>query len=66
LYSSAAAFAQDLFDGTFANDPLSKDAWNRYRREILEYGGSYGNEIQMLEKFLGRKSNLDAFFASLD
>lgn len=49
----------------FKNDPTDKEAWSRYRKGILEYGGSHGNELKMLEDFLGRRTNPDALLDSL-
>ena len=52
----AQVFADDIFKEVFARDPWDKLAWRRYRREILEYGGSR-NELEMVEEFLGRTVN---------
>lgn len=56
---SAHVFAADLFESTFADDPRDQDAWDRYRRGILEPGGSR-DELQMMEGFLGRPINPQA------
>lgn len=56
---SAHVFAADLFESTFADNPRDQDAWDRYRRDILEPGGSR-DEMQMMEEFLGRPINPQA------
>ncbi|KAH8898994.1 zincin [Thozetella sp. PMI_491] len=53
-YISGAVFAHDIYQTVFAKDTKNPDAWGRFRREILEYGGSYGDEAERFEKFLGR------------
>lgn len=58
LYS-AHVFAADLFESTFADNPRDQAAWDRYRRGILEPGGSR-DEMQMMEEFLGRPVNPQA------
>jgi len=63
---SSTAFAQDLFQSVFAAEPTNLDAWNRYRRGILEYGGSYPKGVlKMLEVFLGHPPNPDALVEGL-
>ena len=52
VIQSAEIFAANLFQRTFAEDPHSQLAWERFRRGILEYGGS-SNEMVILEEFLG-------------
>ena len=61
---SAQVFAADLFESTFASDPRCQLAWERYRRGVLEYGGSR-DELQMLHEFLGRPPNPCALLRSL-
>ncbi|KAI0149260.1 peptidase family M3 [Pestalotiopsis sp. NC0098] len=58
-YLSAHVFAADLFESTFADNPRDQDAWDRYRRGILQPGGSR-DEMQMMEEFLGRPINPQA------
>jgi metallopeptidase MepB len=50
----------DVFQSVFAKDPDDQEAWEKYRRGILEHGGAYGDEVKMLDDFLGRPSNSDA------
>ncbi|WYZ34236.1 hypothetical protein EsH8_I_000512 [Colletotrichum jinshuiense] len=63
-YMNAHAFAEDFFETYFAQDPRSPEAWDRYRREILEYGGSK-NEMEMMTDYLGREPGPDALLRSL-
>lgn len=57
---SCTAIAQDILRSLFANDPYDKDIWTKYRRQILEYGGSHPNELEMLTNLLGRPPNMNA------
>jgi metallopeptidase MepB len=61
---SANVFAADMFENKFAKDHQSKEAWDSFRRGILEYGGSR-NELQVLEEFLGRPANTTALLKSI-
>lgn len=62
---SAEIFAADMFQTTFANNPLSRDAWQSFRQGILEYGGSR-NELEVVEQFLGgRRTTPDVLLAML-
>ncbi|GKT43274.1 saccharolysin [Colletotrichum spaethianum] len=63
-YLSAQAFAADFFETHFARDPRSPEAWDRYRREILESGGSR-NAMEMMTDFLGREPGPEALLRSL-
>ncbi|KAK7445662.1 hypothetical protein CaCOL14_002234 [Colletotrichum acutatum] len=63
-YMSAQAFAASLFESCFAKDPRSPEAWDLYRRGILEYGGSR-DEMEMMKEFLGREPGPDALLRSL-
>ncbi|RFU30370.1 hypothetical protein B7463_g5987, partial [Scytalidium lignicola] len=51
-YVCAEIFAANLFQTTFAENPRSRVAWERFRHGILEYGGSR-NELEIVEEFLG-------------
>ncbi len=57
-------FADDIFKEVFARNPRDKAAWLRYRRRILEHGGSR-NELEMVKEFLGRSINPVASLWSL-
>jgi metallopeptidase MepB len=62
--ASSNVFAEELFQGTFAKDHRSKEAWERFRRGILEYGGSR-DERELLEEFLGHPPTPDALLLSV-
>ena len=63
---SADIFAADLFQTAFAIDPRSQASWERFRRSILEQGGSL-NELEMIKSFLGgRLPNIEALLSMLD
>jgi Zn-dependent oligopeptidase len=49
---SVVIIAANLFQTTFAEDPQSRVAWERFRHGILGYGGSR-NELEILVDFLG-------------
>ncbi|OAA65869.1 metallopeptidase MepB [Niveomyces insectorum RCEF 264] len=64
-YIYAEILAADLFQTTFADDPLSPAAWARFREGILEPGGSR-NGLEMVEAFLGgRPMDSSALLATL-
>lgn len=62
---SGQVIAANIFNHTFAKDPRSLVAWDRYRREILQFGGSR-DELEMLEAFLGGPVSTNPFLRSLD
>ncbi|GKZ22041.1 hypothetical protein AbraIFM66951_007236 [Aspergillus brasiliensis] len=64
-YLICTAMAQDVFLSVFAADPFQKDNWAKYRREILQNGGSQQDLFQMLERFLGRPPNMNALVEGL-
>lgn len=55
---------QDMFYSNFKADPLSQEMGMKYRREILQPGGSR-EEMDSLTAFLGRKPNNEAFMKKL-
>ncbi|KAK2055368.1 peptidase family M3 [Colletotrichum caudatum] len=63
-YLSAQSFAADFFETCFARDPRDPEAWDRYRRGILEHGGSR-DAMGMMTEFLGRETGADALLRSL-
>jgi metallopeptidase MepB len=63
--NSASVFAEEIFQNVFAKDPNDKSAWERFRRGILQYGGSR-NEREVLEEFLGREPTPEALIRALD
>ncbi|KAF4231723.1 hypothetical protein CNMCM6805_010312 [Aspergillus fumigatiaffinis] len=64
-YLCCTAVAQDLFLSVFARDPYNRDTWDKYRRGVLEHGGSQQNLLRMLEDFLGRPPNMNALVEDL-
>ncbi|TDD99712.1 M3 family metallopeptidase [Flavobacterium cellulosilyticum] len=63
-YLWSKVFAQDMFSIFQKNGVMDKATGIRYRKDILEKG-STNAEMDMVEKFLGRKPNSDAFLKSL-
>jgi Zn-dependent oligopeptidase len=57
-------FAADMYQTVFKEDPLDATRGDRYRRSILQPGGSR-EELDSLEEFLGRPANSDAFMKEL-
>lgn len=62
---SCTAMAQDVFLSIFSDDPFNTDVWDKYRRGILECGGSPKDLLRTLENFLGRPPNMNALAESL-
>ncbi|PJJ83851.1 M3 family metallopeptidase [Mucilaginibacter auburnensis] len=60
-YLWSKVYAQDIFSVFEKNGVLSPVTGARYRKEVLEKGATI-DEATMLENFLGRKPNSDAFF----
>ncbi|KAK1759084.1 hypothetical protein QBC47DRAFT_315112, partial [Echria macrotheca] len=52
-------FATDVFATAFSKDPRNRETWERYRRIILEPGGSR-DELGIVREFLGRPVNTAA------
>jgi thimet oligopeptidase len=63
-YLWSKVYAQDMFSVFKKNGVMDKTTGIRYRKEILEKASTV-EEIDMVEKFLGRKPNSDAFLESL-
>ena len=63
-YLWSKVYAQDMFSVFEKNGVMDKTTGTRYRIEILEKGATVP-EIDMVEKFLGRKPNSKAFLESL-
>jgi metallopeptidase MepB len=57
-------YSADMFYTAFRDDPMSREAGWRYRRILLEKGGSQ-DEMLTLEQFLGRKPSSEPFFRDL-
>lgn len=62
---SCTAMAQDVFLSVFSEDPFNTGVWDKYRRGILECGGSPKDLLRTLEDFLGRPPNMNALAESL-
>ena len=58
-YQWSLVIARDLLSG-FGGDLLNAEAGERYRREILEPGGSR-DAADLVERFLGRPFAFDAY-----
>ncbi|KJR86848.1 metallopeptidase MepB [Sporothrix schenckii 1099-18] len=54
-YTCAQVLALDFFATTFAADPLSRAAWQKFREGIMEPGGSR-DERTLVKEFLGGRS----------
>lgn len=62
--SSSQAFAADMFYTAFKNNIMSTETGRRYRYTVLEKGGSV-DPMEILETFLGRKPELEAFYEEI-
>ncbi|PWY66014.1 zincin [Aspergillus heteromorphus CBS 117.55] len=60
-YLYTRVLAADIWASHFRDDPMSETAALRYRRMVLEKGGSV-DEAGMLRDFLGRVPRADAYF----
>jgi len=58
------AFAADIWNQCFRENPLSRSSGDKMRTEILIHGGAMDPE-KMLEGMLGRKSSVEAFFENI-
>ncbi|KAK6502136.1 hypothetical protein TWF506_002736 [Arthrobotrys conoides] len=63
-YLWSLVFASDMYFTGFKKDPMDPKNGRRYRREVLEKGGSR-DEMESLKAFLGREPNSEAFFKEL-
>jgi metallopeptidase MepB len=63
-YLFSQVFADDIFHTLFERDPMNPVAGLRYRRIVLEKGGSE-NGLKLLEDLLGRKPDVLAFHKGL-
>ncbi|OAR00709.1 hypothetical protein LLEC1_00240 [Akanthomyces lecanii] len=60
-YLFSEVFSADMFCSAFKLDPMSRAQGRRYRRTILERGGTM-DELKYLTEFLGREPIPKAFF----
>ncbi|XWW93938.1 hypothetical protein V2A60_001877 [Cordyceps javanica] len=62
LYSKV--FSTDMFYTAFKEDPMNGEVGRRYRKLVLERGGSMDENV-MLHEFLGREPNPENFYKDL-
>lgn len=53
-----------MFYTAFKADPMNPEVGKRYRKLVLERGGSMDENL-ILKEFLGREPNSEAFYKSL-
>lgn len=53
-----------MFYTAFKKDPMNGEAGRRYRKLVLERGGSMDENVMLLE-FLGREPNPENFYKEL-
>jgi metallopeptidase MepB len=63
-YLSSQVYSTDMFYTIFKADPMNAKEGRRYRHTVLERGGSK-EEMTILEEFLGRKPQTEAFYKEL-
>ena len=63
-YLWSKVYGDDMFSRFAANGVTNPDVGRSYRAEVLERGGSVP-ATEMLERFLGRVPNNEAFLADL-
>ena len=63
-YLISKVYALDMFDEVFKSDPTNPAEGRRYRRMVLEKGGSQP-EMKTLVDFLGREPKTEAFYKDL-
>jgi len=63
-YLLSEMYATDIWETFFKADPDCKDAWRRYRRMLLEKGGSRP-EMETLRGYLGREPDPGPFYKGL-
>ncbi|PQE24948.1 metallopeptidase protein [Rutstroemia sp. NJR-2017a WRK4] len=63
-YLLSQVYSLDIFDTFFKSDPMDAEEGRRYRRMVLENGGSR-DEGEMLEEYWGRKPDSGAFYREL-
>ncbi|KAF5578389.1 hypothetical protein FPANT_9997 [Fusarium pseudoanthophilum] len=64
LEKLAHVFAEELFESTFLEDPRRASALDRYRKGILEFGGSR-DELELLEEYLGHSPTSEPLLRGL-
>ncbi|KAG9496463.1 hypothetical protein J7337_013051 [Fusarium musae] len=64
-YLLCTAFAQDIYQSIFQDDPWDRSKWQRFRFEVLQYGGGQPDMMGLLRDFLGRPPSENAFIETL-
>jgi intermediate peptidase len=64
-YLSCSVYSVNIWRKLFMNDPLRREAGERYRRELLQYGGSKDPEV-LLQNLLGSSPSVDLFIQHLE
>lgn len=63
-YMIAETYSSDMFASVFKKNPMDPKEGRRYRKTVLEKGGSR-DELESLTEFLGRPPNSKAFYEEL-
>ncbi|KAM3519627.1 hypothetical protein NHJ13051_007372 [Beauveria bassiana] len=63
-YMYSKVFSTDMFYTAFKENPMDGEAGRRYRKLVLERGGSMDENV-MLYEFLGREPNPENFYKDL-
>ena len=63
-YLFSQVYSADMFHTIFAKDPMNPAEGQRYRRTVLEKGGSI-DALDLLKEFLGREPSNEAFYREL-
>lgn len=63
-YLWSQVFSTDMFYSAFKKNPMDGAEGRRYRKTVLEKGGSR-DEMESLKEFLGREPNSEAFLKEL-
>ncbi|RBR07858.1 hypothetical protein FVER53590_08304 [Fusarium verticillioides] len=64
-YLLCTAFAQDIYQSIFQDDPWDRPKWQRFRFKVLQYGGGQPDMMGLLRDFLGRPPSENAFIETL-
>lgn len=64
MTGSSHVYSADMFYSQFQDDPLDSERFQRYRKCVLECGGSQDG-FRNIVKFLGREPSVDAFYNDL-
>lgn len=61
---SSKVYAADMYYSKFMKNPMDTREGRRYRRMVLEKGGSQ-HEMETLVQYLGRQPKMEAFYKEL-